>query len=59
MEVPPNMEVPVCDPNGVVVLPNGLGAKGLLLELVCPNTDWEPNGLDDDCPKAVKRISIC
>ena len=55
VDVPPNMEPPVCEPNGAV-LPNGLGAKGLLLELVCPKTDWEPKGLDDDCPKAVDRI---
>jgi hypothetical protein len=29
----------------------------LILELFCcPNTDWgEPNGSDDDCPKAVKK----
>lgn len=53
VEVPP--KAGVCDPNGVVGLPNGFGAKGLLLELFvcCPNTDCEdPNGLDD-CPKAV------
>jgi len=38
VEVPPNMELPVCEPNGLV-LPNGLGANGLVLELVCPKTD--------------------
>lgn len=51
VEVPPNMELPV-EPKGVVV-PNGLG--GLLLAiLVCPNTDWDPNGLLEDCPNAVQ-----
>lgn len=39
VEVPPNMEPPVCAPKGVV-LPKGLGAKGLVVALlVCPNTD--------------------
>lgn len=39
VEVPPNMEAPVCAPNGVV-LPKGLGAKGLVEALlVCPKTD--------------------
>lgn len=38
VEVPPNMELPV-EPKGVVV-PNGLGANGLLLALLfCPKTD--------------------
>lgn len=51
VELPPNTEL--VKPKGVVV-PNGLGAKGLLLALlVCPKTDWVPNGLLDDCPKAV------
>lgn len=54
VEVLPKNELPVCVPNGVV-LPNGLGAKGLLLALVfCPKTDCDPNGLLDDCPKAAK-----
>lgn len=56
VEVPPNMEPPVCAPKGVV-LPKGLGAKGLVVALlVCPKTDWDPNGLLDDCPNAVKRF---
>lgn len=56
VEVPPNME-PV-EPKGVVV-PNGLGAKGLLLALlVCPKTDWDPNGLLDDCPKGLVEPNI-
>ena len=39
VEVPPNMEPPVCAPKGVV-LPKGLGAKGLVVALlVCPKTD--------------------
>lgn len=51
VEVPPKMEPPVCEPKGVV-LPKGLGANGLLLALLaCPKTDWDPNGLLDDCPK--------
>lgn len=56
MEVPPKIEEPVCEPKGVVVVltPKGLGAKGLLLALLlCPKTDGDPNGLLDDCPKAV------
>lgn len=57
VEVLPKKELPVCDPKGVV-LPKGLGAKGLLLALlVCPKTDCDPNGLLDDCPKAAKIIS--
>lgn len=53
VEVPPKMELPVWDPKGVV-LPKGLGANGLLLVLlVCPKTDWDPNGLLDDCPKGL------
>ena len=50
------MELPV-EPKGVVV-PKGLGANGLLLALlVCPKTDDDPNGLLDDCPKAVQWTS--
>ena len=47
-EVPPDMELPVSDPNRVGQ-PDGLGSKRLLLELFCsPNTDWEElDGLDD------------
>jgi len=56
VEVPPNMKLPVCEPNGLV-LPNGLGTNGLVLELVSPKTDWEPKGLDEDCAKAVERIT--
>lgn len=56
VEVPPNIEVPVCAPKGDV-LPNGLGAKGLLLALVWPKTVWDPNGLVDDCPNAIQCIS--
>ena len=53
VEVLPKMEPPVCEPKGVV-LPKGLGTNGLLLALLaCPKTDWDPNGLLDDCPKAV------
>ena len=52
VEVPPKIELPVWAPKGVV-LPKGLGAKGLLAALLfCPKTDGEPNGLLDDCPKA-------
>lgn len=48
------MEDPVCgDPKGAV-LPNGLGAKGLLLALlVWPKIDWDPKGLLEDCPKGL------
>lgn len=40
VDMPPKMEPPVCEPKGLVVLPKGLGAKGLLLValLVCPKT---------------------
>lgn len=55
VEVPPNMELPV-EPKGAVA-PNGLGENGLLLALVCPKTDWDPNGLLEDCPNAVQWIS--
>lgn len=43
------MEDPVCgDPKGVV-LPNGLGAKGLLFALLaCPKIDCDPKGLLED-----------
>lgn len=52
VEVPPKMEPPVCEPNGLV-LPKGLGANGLLLALLaCPKAGCDPNALDD-CPKAV------
>jgi hypothetical protein len=34
VEVPPNMELPVCAPKGVVGLPKGFRAKGLLLTLL-------------------------
>lgn len=56
VEVPPNMELAVCGaPKGVVVPPKGLGAKGLVLALlVWPKTDWDPNGLLDDCPKGLE-----
>lgn len=58
VEVPPNMELPV-EPNGVVVVPKGLGANGLLLALfVCPKTDDDPNGLLDDCPKGLVEPNI-
>lgn len=53
VDVPPNTVFPVCEPKGEV-LPNGLGAKGLLLALaVCPKTGWDAKGLEDGCPKAV------
>lgn len=53
--MPPKIEPPLCEPKGLV-LPKGLGAKGLLLALVvCPNVGCDPNGLLDDCPKAVRR----
>lgn len=45
VEEPPK---PIGEPNGVVI-PNGLRAKGLILELFCPKPD-------DDCPKTVERI---
>lgn len=46
VDVLPNIELPVCEPKGFG-LPNGLGENGLvLLVLVCPNIDWEPNGLE-------------
>lgn len=52
VDAPPNTEPPVAEPKGFG-LPKGFCAKGLLLALlVCPNTDCEPNGLVDDCPKA-------
>jgi len=54
VEEPPKS---IGEPNGVV-LPNGLRAKGLLLELFCPKHDWEPKGLHDACLKAVERIII-
>ncbi|GMQ02284.1 hypothetical protein CsSME_00048586 [Camellia sinensis var. sinensis] len=58
VEVPPKMEPPVCEPKGVV-LPKGLGANGLLLALLaCPKTDWDPNGLLDDCPKGLLDPNI-
>ena len=54
VEVPPNIEPPVWEPKGVGLPKEGLGANGLLLALlVCPKTDWDANGLLDDCPKAV------
>lgn len=37
VDVPPNTEFPVCEPNGDA-LPKGLGAKGLLALAVCPKT---------------------
>lgn len=58
VEVPPKMEVPVCEPKGLV-LPKGFGANGLLVALLlCPKTDWDPNGLLEDCPKAVEKNVI-
>lgn len=57
VEVPPNKEPPVCEPKGVG-LPKGFGAKGLLFALLfCPKTDGDPNGLLDDCPKAVTKTN--
>lgn len=53
VEVPPNTEPPVWEPKGFGLPKEGLGANGLLLALVCPKTDWDANGLLDDCPKAV------
>ena len=54
VEVPPNIDPPVCEPKGVGLPKEGLGANGLLLALlVWPKTDWDANGLLDDCPKAV------
>ncbi|KAM1675818.1 hypothetical protein TB2_041312 [Malus domestica] len=54
VEVPPNVELPICEPK-----PKVLGAKGLLLALqVCPNTDWDLNGLLDDCPKGLEEAYI-
>lgn len=49
VEVLPKKEAPDWEPNGFV-LPKGFGANGLLL--VCPKPDCDPNGLEDDCPKA-------
>lgn len=57
VDVPPNIELVVCEPKGFG-LPKGFGANGLVLELlVCPNTDWEPNGLLEDCPNAAQQNS--
>lgn len=57
VDVPPNIELPVCEPKGDV-LPNGFAAKGLLFGLLlCPKTDGDPNGLLDDCPNAVSEIT--
>lgn len=51
----PKMEPPVCEPKGLV-LPKGLGAKGLSLALlVWLIAGCDQNGLLDDCPKAVER----
>lgn len=53
VDVAPKIELPVWAPKGLL-LPNGLGAKGLLLELfVWPNPEVLPNGLLEDWPKAV------
>lgn len=53
VDVPPNIEPPDCEPKGFG-LPKGLGANGLVLELlVCPNSDWEPKGLLEDCPNGL------
>ncbi|KAD4178471.1 hypothetical protein E3N88_27062 [Mikania micrantha] len=52
VDVPPKIELPVCDPKGDV-LPNGFAENGLLFGLLfCPKTDGDPNGLLDDCPNA-------
>lgn len=58
VEVPPNIELPVCAPKGADVPKGVVGAKGLLLALlVWPNKDWDPNGLlPDDWPKAITTI---
>eukprot|EP01018_Ginkgo_biloba_P008456 Gb_07063 [translate_table: standard] len=52
VDVPPNIELPVCAPNGLV-FPKGLGVKGLVLAvLACPNAGCAPNGLELGCPNA-------
>lgn len=57
-EVTPNMGLPVCGPNGVV-LPKIWGAEGSLLVLrVCLETDWDINGLLYDCSRTVKQYSM-
>ena len=54
VEVPLNIDPPVCEPKGVGLPKEGLGANRLLLALlVCPKTDWDANGQLDCCSKAV------
>lgn len=54
VDVLPNIELPVGDPNGLG-LPKGLGLNGLLVALLaCPNNVDCPNGLLEDCPKAAQ-----
>lgn len=48
----PNGEAPVCEPNGFEAPNAGLGANGLVVELLlCPNPDGEPKGPPAACPK--------
>jgi hypothetical protein len=56
--VPPNIELPVCAPNGLV-LPKGLGLNGLVFAvLVCPNVGCAPNGLELGCPNGLLDPNI-